>query len=340
MIMKEVLAFRIVFEQVWKECLGTIEFEEISAHQFSLGNRLRPTLFFMGVGFDQKDKKYKEIAQLSCSLELIHKASVMFDDYIDEDELRNGKEAFHKQYQNINKMILLGCTMLGQAGINWAQNIDSFCCGQKQALKSSQYLYEIIKHLCTGCYKELSLPGYRKQNEAMINNITYDETVFLIQMSLKLGYLVGHADIDKDESEYIDILGKNFGYIFQWLNDIEPYSKPEQYLRHKGDKEIHFDYGKKNIALLELYNLATQQEKSDIDKGNISYSSILGIFDKYKIEEHILLRVNEKCKEIRNILKKLNDIDSKWVKTFQWLFDEALRKKEWMGQVENIHFDE
>lgn len=337
MIVK-VMNFRVYFEKAWKVCLEKIAFNEINAFQFKLGNRLRPTLFFMGASFNNRKIDYKKIAKLSCSLELIHKASVMFDDYIDEDELRNGQDAFHEQYQSINKMILLGSTMLGQAGINWSEDVSCFCCDSTLALEGSKRLFEIIKRLCTGCYKELSLPQYGKQSVEEINRITYDETVFLIQTSLVLGYLAGHDVMNSRQKSDMESLGENFGYIFQWLNDIEPYSKSDLYIQHKGAKEIHFDYGRKNIALLELYRVSTKEEQRKIDSGEISYGKVIELYREYDIEKYVLEKVNRKCGEIRSILEELYREDSEWVIAFQWLFDEALEKKDWAGQVEDIHF--
>ena len=335
---KHIVEFLKVFQKEWDECLKTLdEFDEIAAKQFKVGDRLRPIMFFLGSSYkcynDLEDKDYVDIAKAACSLELIHKSSVMFDDFIDKDSKRKGTVTFHEQYPNINTMILLGNAMLAKAQINFIGCSNIFKCSDKAVIESVNELAETIVNLCTGCYKELSRANYDKQDVNEIKNIIYLETVSLIKGSIKLGYRCFHSDQGHENLETIEQLGEAFGYVFQYLNDLEPFSQRVLYERHKGKKN-HFDYGKKNIALITLYNEAQTEEKNIFDHPD--YDKIMKLYQKYEIEQKILEMVKEEMSKIDILLKELNAGDEEWTKAFIILFNYALEKKGWKEKISSL----
>lgn len=325
------------FQKEWDECLKTLgDFDEIDAKQFKTGDRLRPIMFFLGSSYKRyntlDDKDYDNIAKAACSLELIHKSSVMFDDFIDKDSMRKGEKTFHEQYSDINTMILLGNAMLAKAQINFVncREKDIFKCSDSAMIENTKELAQIIVDLCTGCYKELSRADYDKQDEDEIKNIIYLETVSLIKRSIGLGYSCFHDDQGHEDYETIEQLGESFGYVFQYLNDLEPFSQKSLYERHKG-KKSHFDYGKKNIALITLYKLASNEERNIFN--NPDYDKIIKLYQKYEIEQKILEMVKEEITKIEQLLDELKAGNDEWINAFKRLFNYALEKKEWKEKI-------
>lgn len=333
-----IVKFLKIFERKWGECLHTIEeFKQKDAEQFKVGDRLRPILFFLGSSLGRyeelSDKDYEVIAQAACSLELVHKASVIFDDYIDGDTMRKGVQTFHTQYDDINVLILLGNTMLAKAQINFAQCKDDFICREAVTIKNMQRLAEIVVELSTGCYKELSRADYNKQSLDDIKKIICMETVSLIKGSLELGYSCFHNDQGDRDGELLGKLGEALGYAFQYLNDLEPFSQRALYEEHKGVKS-HFDYGKKNIAMLLLYKSLLLEETKDFNEN--SYEDILKFYHKYDIEQKILEEVKTEIIQIEQIMNELKPGNSAWIGAFQALFNLVLKQKGWEDKLPHL----
>lgn len=339
--MSKIEEFRATFEKEWEKCLDKLApIAQRYAEQFVVGNRLRPILFFLGSSCGQyknlEDENLINIVKAACSLELIHKASVMFDDWIDNDSKRNGRDVYLKQYPDVNTMVLLGCAMLGEAQVNFAECRKSFKCNEVDTIQNMSILADIIVKMCIGCYKELILSDYSNQTIESINSITREETVLLIKNSMELGYRCFHKDLSTNQIDEINALGEKFGFIFQWLNDIEPFSQKEAYIEHKGNLE-NFDYGKKNIAILTLYEKCSNEEKK-IFKKNPSYEDIEELYKKYGVESDILERVNVAVDEMNEILSKPSICagNLEWVNAFKGLFNHAVEIKNWENKVHKL----
>lgn len=333
---KCVMHFKSIFKKIWDEYLEeTLKtYKEKNAVQFQVGSRLRPILFYMGSSYSPEitlgDAEYSNIARAACSLELIHKASVMFDDFIDGDEMRHGEQAFHMQYHDINKMLLLGNAMLAYAQVNFANCRAFFQCSEEIMLRNMKKLSEIVTKLCEGCYKELSRADYERQDRYEIDEIIQYETVSLIEGSIVLGYSCFHREQGTDDYVNIEKLGKKFGYIFQYLNDLEPFSQKAKYRKHKGGLN-HYDHGKKNIALVTLYHCASEDDKTILKEN--SYERTEQLYRKYSIEQTVLEYVRTEIGELNNILAKLEPGNQEWVKTFKELFNAALKEKGWEDKI-------
>lgn len=111
----------------------------------------------------------------------------------------------------------------------------------------SKLIISIINIILISIYLILLLKGNGK-------------TVSLIKGSIELGYRCFHEECNQEELDKIEQLGEAFGYVFQYLNDLEPFSQRSLYEKHKG-KKSHFDYGKKNIAMSILYTDVSDEEK-------------------------------------------------------------------------------
>lgn len=333
---RHVMEFKGFFEESWKECMGTLdEFKESNAKQFFLGSRIRPILFFMGSSYGRyeslKEEEYRQIAKAACSLELIHKASIVLDDYLDGDRMRNGEESVYEQYnEEINSLFLVVNAMLAKAQINFMECKDSYKCSESIMLENSRRLSEIIFDLSRGCYKELARGAYENQSEEEIRTIISLETVSLIQGSVELGYRSFHDGYGDRDYESLVRLGEAFGYIFQYLNDLEPFSQRKSYEDSKGTID-YFDHGKKNVAVLCLYGKVTDEEKRKINVEN--YEEILQFYQDYNVEKDIIDKVKIEMEKIKECLSDLERGNVNWVGAFRELFNMALEKKGWGKKV-------
>ena len=321
------------FKEKWSTYIGSMsDIREVDAKQLNIGSQWRPMLFFMGSSYDSYDnlspEDYDHIAQAACSLELIHKASVMYDDFIDNDDFRHGEKTFHAQYKDTNILILLGNTMISKAQKNFVDCTSFFKCDDDVTIKNLGELSEIVSDLCKGCYRELFKLNY-KMREQELQDVIHLETVSLIKGSIGLGYSCFHKSQGDNAHTYLEELGEAFGYMFQWLNDLEPFSMVELYTKHKGNG-ANYDLSKKNIALWKLYQELPEKQKKTF--GELEYEEIIKLYNQNEIEKKVLDMVKQKMDKIDEILEKLKSGNEEWVEAFRSLLKTVIQEKGWDGK--------
>lgn len=62
------------------------------------GKRIRPLLCLLGIYFGPKEAVYEDVIELATMPELLHMASLIHDDIIDQADARRGIETLHKRY--------------------------------------------------------------------------------------------------------------------------------------------------------------------------------------------------------------------------------------------------
>ena len=68
------------------------------------GKRIRPILCILtgkALGYEKDD-----LITLSCAIELLHTASLIHDDVVDNSEIRRGKKSIHKKWDNAHSVLV------------------------------------------------------------------------------------------------------------------------------------------------------------------------------------------------------------------------------------------
>lgn len=261
------IEFESKFNEYWYSLMDSSFFRQ---EQFLLGNRLRPKIVFAGYlaaksHSDISKNDIELVSKLSLSMELIHKASIILDDLIDDDPKRHGKPTFHKEYGS-NITYMFAANLLSISIKNLDDYISDLPDTDVLRKKGIHLLAQTMYDMSLGEVKELQLDSINKFNKALIKNIISLETVPLIRNSLLLGYYAGDNYDEKVEKALRNI-GDTCGYVFQILNDLEPFCNSDKLIAHKGRLNMDLQSDKKNIALALLYELLSDDElKSITDK--------------------------------------------------------------------------
>ena len=333
---ESIMKYKETFEAEWRECLKELHgFKETDAKQFQGGEYYRPIFFYFGAAYNYNDdlteEGCKNIAKASCSIELIHKAAAMIDDYLDKDDIRNNEESFHHQYPDPNTLILLRNSMQAKAQMNFAQCRDTFLCNDDVMIKNMQRLAQIIYDTNLGRYRELSLAAFDRLKIEEVNEINYMETVTFFKESIGLGYSCFHEFQGTQEHQALEELGAAFGRFYQFINDLDPFSQKARYENFKGALD---NFSGKNIALLTLYQHLTKDEKGHFLE--YKYDTIIKLYQEYCIEQEILNDINETIKEIKDILKRLKPGNEKWVASFTAFFNCVLDYRRWRDKIPEL----
>lgn len=102
------------YKSNWESIMSNTYFP---SEKIDMGHKLRPRLVYWGYLSVSDDLNYVELdllGKLAVSIELIHKASLLIDDYIDKDLARHGKTTFYIEY-GIERMIIYSLNLLSKS---------------------------------------------------------------------------------------------------------------------------------------------------------------------------------------------------------------------------------
>ena len=293
-------SFTNCFNACWSKQLDQMPKPYADALQLRIGNQLRPKLTCWGAAFNTSkvdELDLSQVAVVASYVEMLHKASIIIDDMIDRDDARHGKKAFHAEF-GCDKAVIFALVLLGKgsAGINEVFR-------HTQSRYQSVALYsQTIYHMAEGCLEELELNPFTRFDADRIRRIIDLETISLIKNSFLLGYWSNYG-VDLNIEQNMVKIGENCGYIFQILNDLEPFSDIDQNSAYKGGWNIDMNRDRKNIAVAYIYGAASKQERQSLKvlTGDALHSLVLELYEKYSI-------YNEICNEARALEQQTNDL--------------------------------
>jgi octaprenyl-diphosphate synthase len=197
------------------------------------GKRLRPLLFLLSaraLGAPRDDEKLYGHALV---FELIHMASLIHDDIVDNSELRRGRKAAHVVY-GPGEAVLAGDYLLAKAS-SLAIETDNF--------DFLRVLTDVISELSLGELYQLKAAFKSSLSETDYTEIIRRKTAFLLTAAVKAGAIMSGAN--SDELALMESYGLNFGLSFQVTDDVLDYEADPDKL----GKPILKDLGEGRITL-------------------------------------------------------------------------------------------
>ena len=259
------------------------------AGQLSLGNQLRPQICLLGYltsvdSHDWEEADFSKIADISVSIELVHKASLILDDWIDRDDKRHGIPTLHIE-TSPEQAVLLAIKMVGLSMHRLKTVFSSDTILPHHYFLCLDNLVKTIYSMASGAYRELVMTSADMFNSEAIQEIARLETSEIIGNSLLLGYYAGIGDKRNPVvEEKLKAIGDQCGYIFQVMNDMEAFSNPEKLIQHKGDLNLDIGQMRKNIVISLLYQVAGKRDKRKLEMGY--GTDLIALTQKYKIIEY------------------------------------------------------
>jgi len=273
------------------------------------GKRLRALLTLESAKLCGYRKGGRDINLAAC-VELIHAATLMHDDVIDNAEIRRGKKTLNTIWGN-QSSILVGDYLLSRCFEMMVED------GNLEVLK---LLSSTSSEIAQGEILQLQHKGEIDMLEETYLKIISSKTASLFAAATKVGAIL--ADRNLKYKEALEFYGKNLGLTFQIADDTLDYNSE---LMSFG-KKIGNDFfeGKITLPIILLYqkisNLDKIKLKSFFDKkerGNDELDYVLDLIKKnniiddcYKKADHFInlafnsLSVFEESKE-KEILKNL-----------------------------------
>ena len=247
-------------------------------HFKSGGKRIRPLLTLVSA----KLCKYKEgnrNINLAACIELIHGATLLHDDVIDNSSLRRGVKTSNNIWGN-KSSILVGDYLLSRC---FEMIVED---GSQEILK---LLSSTSSKIAQGEVLQLEYKGQIDVLEEIYFNIINLKTASLFAAATKIGGCITNRD--KKEKDALESYGRNLGLAFQIADDALDYFSSKNIF----GKEIGKDFyeGKTTLPIIFLCQKANSKEKIFLQK----------IFKKSA-------RTKLEFDETQNLILKYNSIDS------------------------------
>lgn len=313
------------FHRKWIAFLESIRMPYGNAIQLKIGNHLRPLLVYWGKALGSKkddDLLNDDVLELAICVETLHKISIIVDDLIDHDVKRHNKAAFHIQF-SLEETIIFAVYMLGIA----FEKINLLSLKYNRLSSPLNEIYaKTLQEMASGCLSELTMTPERLYNYENIVTIICKETSTLIKNSLLLGFLTNMPQ-SFEIIQKIEVMGDRIGYLFQAMNDLEPFCSATNLIYHKGTLNMDFEHSRKNIVLPYIYASCSIREKKRLLKTDkMNSEEILLLFKKYKVEKIIKSDIKDTENEIEYYFKELftMDINKLCLKDFQKFYSNII----------------
>ncbi len=204
------------------------------------GKRLRPALVLLVARATMGDRditpRHRRLAEIT---EMIHTASLVHDDVVDESEVRRNAPTVNNLFDN-RVAVLAGDFLFAQSSWYLA-NLDN--------LAVVKLLSEVIRDFAEGEIQQslgqfdlsLSVEAYLQKS--------YCKTASLMANSIKASSLL--SDVSPESADRLYSYGKHFGLAFQIVDDILDFTATQEVL----GKPVGSDLASGNLTAPALYAL-------------------------------------------------------------------------------------
>ena len=209
------------------------------------GKQLRPRLCLLSAGLcgEPTENTYRAAALI----EMIHVATLIHDDVVDDANLRRGWPSINRVWKN-KLSILVGDFMFSKALTNMIHLKD---------FDALDILSSTAERLSQGEIQQIEKAIKKNMTEKIYYQMVSDKTASLFSAACKLGVMTVTEDNDKREA--LAKFGEKFGLVFQIKDDLLDITGNVEGL----GKPAGFDL-KKNILTLPLIYLFENLPASEV----------------------------------------------------------------------------
>ncbi len=225
--------------------------EMTNYHLRTGGKRLRALLTLGSAKICGYSKGSRDVNLAAC-VELIHAATLMHDDVIDNSEIRRGKKTLNSIWGN-HSSILVGDYLLSRCFEMMVED------GNLEILK---LLSTTSAEISQGEVLQLQHKGEIDMLEETYLKIISAKTASLFAAATKVGSILSNKK--NKIKEALEFYGKNLGLTFQIADDSLDYNSELKFFGKKIGNDFY--EGKVTLPIILLYQKANIKEKSELKK--------------------------------------------------------------------------
>lgn len=279
------------------------------------GKQIRPIIVVLSAKFFGAEVSDGVLCG-AASVELLHNASLIHDDVIDETKQRRGHDTINNTWDN-HIAVLVGDFFVSNA---------LACAIRTNDFRVISTISELGKELSTGEIDQIDVAKHHSIDEQAYFSIINKKTASLFQSCVKVGgYSVGASDIDiANLSKFVELLGLSF----QIKDDIFDYFKDDAIGKPTGN-----DLREGKVTLPLIYALSRTESprygemRRLADSDSLTTEQIETLIDFAKAEggiEYAYATMERLRAEARSILEPYPDNEAK--QAFMSLFDYIIKR--------------
>ena len=274
------------------------------------GKRIRPLLLLLSAKALGSTSNSR--IKLGAVVEMLHTATLVHDDIIDEADTRRGRPSSNTTWGNA-KCVLAGDWLYMQAfhtalGERNFRVLDLLISLTQQMVEGELLQMEKLGHLI---------------NEEEYFDLIYRKTAYLFKVSMQLGGAITHVseEVDAQLGEY----GRNLGLAFQIIDDVLDLTAAEDVLGKPVASDLR--EGKATLAVIHALERGTGADREAIRKvladrsfDNVSHTQILEILRRHGSIDYATDTAGAYAEAARLSIADLPETDAKrallWVPGF------------------------
>ena len=267
------------------------------------GKRLRALLTLGSAKLCGYSKGTRDINLAAC-VELIHAATLMHDDVIDNGSVRRGKKTLNKIWDN-HSSVLVGDYLLSRCFEMMVED------GNIEVLK---LLSSTSSKIAQGEVLQLQHQGEVDILEETYLKIISSKTAELFAASTKVGAIL--SDMKTKDKEALEFYGRNLGLTFQIADDTLDYNSELKLFGKKIGQDFY--EGKITLPIILLFQKAEDKEKEKLKeifqkdiRGEDDFNYSLDLIKKYDIIKACYQKAQHYINLASNSLSLFSDCEEK-----------------------------
>lgn len=170
------------------------------------GKRVRPALVLLSATFHAYDLEY--LVPLAAAIELLHTATLVHDDLIDNSPTRRGVATLHSLTSKA-ATVLVGDYLFANAAA---------LCTETRSVRVMRVFGQALMTICDGELKQLFTAGFWRQSRDEYYQKIERKTASLLRTASETGAILSGAP--EDEIDALRGYGYNLGMAFQIVDDV------------------------------------------------------------------------------------------------------------------------
>ncbi len=251
------------------------------------GKRLRPSLVLLASR--ACGEKGDAPVRLAAIMEIIHAATLVHDDVIDEAKVRRGRPSPNVTWGN-QVSVLAGDWLYMQA-FNLAV--------RERDYDILDLLIDLTQMMVEGELMQAELMGHLDVTQQQYHDLIHRKTACLLSVCTRVGALL--AKQGEDVEERLRNYGWNLGMAFQLIDDVLDYEASEEVLGKPVGNDLR--EGKLTLPLILALQTCTRAERDLVENvihdggyENVPLSRIQKILNKYDAIGQVRSRAMQYCK--------------------------------------------
>lgn len=235
------------------------------------GKRIRPAVLLLSSKLFNYEGR--GAVKLGAVVEIIHTATLVHDDIIDEAKIRRGRPAANTQWGN-SKCVLAG---------DWLYMQAFKVAVQERNFRILDALIELTQQMVEGELLQMEKLGKLIALDEHFDLI-YRKTACLFSVCMRLGAILGGATPEQEDQ--VARYGRDLGMAFQIVDDVLDLTASESVLGKPVASDLR--EGKVTMAVIHALERCTTEERQMIETvveqrafNGVAHVDILGILERY-----------------------------------------------------------